>query len=216
MTSVLKKQSIDYSLIATSHHEAGHTIVGLLNLLQVSDVSISIDGTDAIGLTQFYMYKNTNIEDPELHKMLVISDLSVAYAGLWAEQVYYRDICGSSKFPRHLQAGSSEDWAAAQKLIRANNLASPGKETANLKKKLQSEAEEMLIAYWDDVKLIAHQLYRRRKLYYRDLKNLLTRNNDRKDFWKQKFKMINFIHHDTKVPPEEEVKHILTNNIIII
>jgi len=212
----MKKQSIDYSLIAASHHESGHCLVALLNLIQVSDVGVAIDGSDAVGLTQFYMYKNTVIEDRELHELLVLSDLLVAYAGLQAERLYYKDICGSSKFPLHLKVGSAEDTASAYKLIRTNNLATPGKETSILKKKLQSEVEQMLIAYWSDVKLVAHSLYQRRKLYFRDLKNLLTRNNDNKDFWKSQFKTINFIHHDSKVPGEQEVKEALHKNAVTI
>ena len=217
MSSSMKKQSIDYSLIAAAHHEAAHTIVALLNLIQVSDVAVKVDGSDAVGLTQFYMYKNTNIEDPELLEMLITSDLLVAYAGLQGEKLYYRDICGSSNFPLHLRIGSSEDFAAAQKLIRTNNLAAPGKETSALKKKLQSEVEQMLIAYWSDVKLIGHQLYKRRKLYYRDLKNILCRaHNENRLFWKSQFKIINFIHHDNKVPEEQEVKEALHKNAVTI
>lgn len=216
MSSSMKKQSIDYSLIAAAHHEASHSIVALLNLIQVSDVSVKIDDADATGLTQFYMYKNSHTEDKELLEMLTIADLQVAYAGLQGEKLYYKDICGSSKFPLHLRIGSSEDFSTAQKLIRSHNLASPGKETSALKKKLQVEVEQMLVAYWDDVKLVAHQLYKRRKLFYADLKNLLTRNNDNKDFWKTQFKLINFIHHDSKVPGEQEVKETLHKNATTI
>lgn len=213
----MKKQSIDYSLIAAAHHEASHTIVSLLNLIQVSDVAVKIDGSDAVGLTQFYMYKNSIIEDQELLEILITSDLFVAYAGLQGEKLYYRDICGSSKFPLHLRIGSSEDFSAAQKLIRTNNLAAPGKETSALKKKLQAEVEQMLIAYWSDVKLVAHQLYKRRRLYYRDLKNILARApNENRLFWKQQFKIINFIHHDSKVPEEQEVKEALHKNAATI
>lgn len=217
MSSSMKKQSIDYSLIAASHHESGHCLVALLNLIQVSDVGVAIDGSDAVGLTQFYMYKNTVIEDRELHELLVLSDLLVAYAGLQAERLYYKDICGSSKFPLHLKVGSAEDTASAYKLIRTNNLATPGKETSILKKKLQSEVEQMLIAYWDDVKLVAHQLYKRRRLYYRDLRSMLCRKpNENREFWKSIFKKIDFIHHDTKVPEEQEVKEVLYKNAVTI
>jgi hypothetical protein len=212
----MKKQSIDYSLIAAAHHEAAHTIIALLNLIQVSDVSVRIDEADATGLTQFYMYKNSHTDDKELSNILIFADLQVAYSGLTGERIYYKDICGSSKFPLHLRIGSSEDFASAQKLIRTNNLAAPGPETSALKKKLQSEVESMLIAYWDDVKLVAHALYQRRKLYYVDLKNLLTRKNDRKDFWKMQFKLINFIHHDSKIPEEQEVKEALHKNATTI
>jgi hypothetical protein len=217
MSSSMKKQSIDYSLIAAAHHEAAHTIVALLNLIQVSDVAVKVDGSDAVGLTQFYMYKNSNTEDKELSEILILLDLQIAYAGLAGEKHYYRDICGSNNFPSNLKAGSSEDFSTAQKLIRTHNLAAPGKETSVLKKKLQSEVEQMLIAYWDDVKLVAYSLYKRRKLYYRDLKNLLCRApNENRTFWKSQFKLINIIHHDIKVPPEQEVKEALHKNIATI
>lgn len=210
----MKKQSIDYSLIAAAHHESGHTILALLNLIQVSDASIKVDDADAVGLTSFYMYKNSDVEDKELLEMLIISDLQVAYAGLSAEKFYYKDICGSSRFPLHLRIGSSEDFSSAQKLIRINKLASPGKETSVLKKKLQAEIEKMLTIYWNDVKIIAHALYQRRKLYYVDLKNLLCKKqNPNSDFWKQQFKMINYIHSDNKMPEEQEVKRILIDNL---
>jgi hypothetical protein len=117
----------------------------------------------------------------------------------------------------HLKVGSAEDTASAYKLIRTNNLATPGKETSILKKKLQSEVEQMLIAYWDDVKLVAHQLYKRRRLYYRDLRSMLCRKpNENREFWKSIFKKIDFIHHDTKVPEEQEVKEVLYKNAVTI
>lgn len=214
MVSSMQKQSIDYSLIACAHHESGHIIVALLNLIQVSDAKIQIDGDDSTGLTQFYMYKNTDVGDRELLEILVLSDLQVAYSGLASERIYYKDICGSNRFPLHLRIGSSEDFSSAQKLIRINKLASPGKETSDLKKKLQSEIEKMLTIYWNDVKIIAHALYQRRKLYYVDLKNLLCKKqNPNSDFWKQQFKMINYIHSDNKMPEEQEVKRILIDNL---
>lgn len=214
MASSIKKSAIDYSLIACSFHEASHTICALLNYFEVPDVSMRIDGNDAVGLTSFYTYKNGHVEDDELFRIMLLSDIQVAYAGLVGEKHYYKDICGNDKFPIHLRIGSAEDIEVAAKLIRKHNLASSGKSTYILKKRIQKDVNDVLIEFWASVKIIAHALYAKRKLDYDDLKYLLTRKSDQKDYWKEKFKAIKFIHNDNKVPPEKEVKDILLENSI--
>jgi hypothetical protein len=207
MASSMKKQAIDYSAIACSYHEATHTCIALYNHIFVPDVSIRIDGSDAVGLTSFYLYKNGDILDQELKAMIIIAEIEMTYAGMIGEAVYYKETCGSDIFPRHLKSGSSEDIKNAQDLIRLNTLALPGKDTAALKKQIKKRVEGLIIENWASIKLLAHAIYKRKKLTYHDLKNLLCRKNP---FWKERFKETSLIHSDMKVPEEAEVKQILT------
>lgn len=205
-----KKQSYDYSLIAMAYHEAGHTIVALYNYLLVHSVSVMSVKREE-GDTIFYIYSD-RIDDKQLSKILLHMEVQVLYAGLIAEKKYYKDICGSSKFPMHLKIGSYLDTSLASSIIRKNKLANPGKETTLLKKRMQANAEAIIIEHWDSVKLIAHSLYKKKRLNFHQLKSLLTRKSNNNIFWKEKFKNIIFI-HNKKFPTEESVKAILNKNI---
>lgn len=210
MVSSMKKQAIDYSAIAASYHEASHSCLALYRHIFVPDVSIKIDGSDAVGLTSFYLYKNGDVLDLELKTMLLLAEIEMTYAGMIGEAVYYKETCGSSVFPRHLKSGSSEDIQNAQDLIRKHLLAAPGKETAALKKQLKKQVEAIIIEHWASIKLLAHAIYNRKRLTFHDLKNILCRKND---FWKVRFKETILIHSETKIPEEADVKKILTEQV---
>lgn len=213
VSSVIKKQSFDYEKIAMAYHEASHTVVGLYNYFRIDSVHIISDRFEH-GNTDFTMYADS-IDDSELKKMFFFFEIQTYYAGLVGEKIYYKDITGSDKFPIHLREGSAEDIKIAAKIIRKNNLSTSGKKTYVLKKQIQYDVECILEEYWDDVKLIAHLLYQKKRLSFADLKHILIKRSDNKDFWKQRFKIIILINRDEKRPEENEVKDILLQDTII-
>lgn len=218
MISDIKKKSWDYDLIAMAWHESGHAICGLLNYMYVRDVNVMTPAKQE-GSTIYYTYAyageyNDSIHDEELRKILLIFELQTLYAGLLAEKMYYTDICGSSKFPNHLKNGSSYDTMLASAMIRKNKLAAPGKKTFLFKKQIRSDVEQMLTTHWDAVKVIAHLLYRKKRISFDEMKYALTRKTEHKDFWKNRFKKIKLIHNDNIRPAEEVVKQLVLEDAI--
>lgn len=185
----------DYDKISASYHEASHTLIGLSNFFDISKVSLTTENKEDHGNTFFDNLEILN-NNQELTKLLITNEVQFLYAGMEGEKIYYQDICGSASFPRHLKKGSWEDIEKASRLIRKNDLAETGKTTSDFKKKLQERNKEFLLEHWDDIKLIAHSLYKKKTLYFDDLKYILTRNSSHKDFWKEKFKKIKLLHEN--------------------
>lgn len=204
--SIAKQQANDYGLIATSYHEAAHTIVGLANLIMINDV-IVIDSQE--GTTNYYLYRPEETEDEHIREILLKSELKTVYAGLVGEKMYYKDICGSSAFPTHLKIGSSIDTQIASKLIRKYQLANAGKATFKLKEEIREEVKKILIRHWEAVKIVAHALYKKKKLSFIELKYLLTRTLQDKDFWKDKFKTMKIIYAE-----ENDITTKIVRNLI--
>jgi hypothetical protein len=102
----------------------------------------------------------------------------------------------------HLKIGSSDDIKYISKQIRKYKLAAPGQPTTALKTQLTKQANSILTEHWDAVKLVAHQLYKRKSLTFDELKYILTRKTNNKEFWKERFKKIAIIHAAT--PPDEQ------------
>lgn len=213
MTNTLKKQSFDYELIAMSYHEAGHVVSGLHNYIHVFNAKV-MTPKNLDGNTEYYLYESESIKDEELKKIVLVLELQSLYGGLIAEKMYYKDICGSSKFPMHLRIGSSYDMALASAIIRKNDLAVPGKRTVLFKKQVQNDVEQLLSEHWDAVKVIAHSLYRKKRLTFDKLKYLLTRKTDHQDFWRDRFKKIRLINNENNPPAENFVKEIMLENAI--
>lgn len=207
-----RAQLYDYNLITTAYHEAGHIICALHNYFHVYSVNVPTITKNVDANTHFFSYDEPNT-DPELKRVILIYELQVMYAGLVAERFFYKDITGS-KFPMHLRIGSSYDLSLASKIIRKNELAGPGKKTQLLKKQIQYDVESILDKYWDDVKLVSHLLYKKKKLTYDDLKYTLTRKSKHKSFWKDRFKKIKIVLNDSKCPHPQTVKDIMLEDAI--
>jgi hypothetical protein len=205
------KKIFDYDLIAMSYHEACHTVIALFNYLQVYHVNV-MTPKRSDGNTNFFIYDEI-VKDEDLKKIFSIFEIQTMYAGLVGERMYYRDICGSSKFPMHLKKDSAYDIGIASAIIRKNNLASPGKKTHLFKKEVQFDVEKILDDHWDAVKEIAHSVYRKKRLSFDELKYILTRKTDQKEFWKDKFRKMNIIYSNNK-PTEEVVKELVLENLI--
>jgi hypothetical protein len=216
MKTFIEKQSLDYETIALAWHEAGHTVAGLLNYAKVTNVCFSNitkpGGPD--GDTYYTMYYNRFVEDEDLARVLLIFELQIVYAGLIAEKTYYKNICGSEKFPAHLKSGSREDIEEGSRIIRKNKLIKSGRQTFLFKKQIQKDVEMLLKEYWDAVSIVAHALYHKKRLSYLELKSLLTRKAKDKEFWKEHFKKLNIIHNDKRTVSEYVVKDILMSDAI--
>src|SRR5258708_18432696 len=141
MISDVRRQAHDYETIACVWHESAHTICGLFNYIKITSVSINANiNENNEGTTDYLLFNTCNITDKVLLKIILIQELQTLYGGLMGERIYYKDICGSDKFPMHLRIGSSIDIAFAADLIRKNNLSNPGKHTYLLKKQIQYDA----------------------------------------------------------------------------
>lgn len=206
-------QLYDYNLIANSYHEASHIICALHNYFKVYSANVSTIEKDVDNNTNFYSYDEPNT-DEELKKVLLMFELQVMYSGMLGERIYYCGITGSTNFPMHLKSGSSYDFKHAQNIIRKNNLSTPGKKTQLLKKQIQFDVQQILNTYWEDVKLVAHLLYRKKKLAYSDLTYTLSRMSENKTFWKDRFRKIKIILSDTSCPKKELVKEIMLEDLI--
>jgi len=51
----------------------------------------------------------------------------------------------------------------------------------------------MLIEHWEAIDLVAHSLFKHKRLSYQDLKVLLTTKSRNRKFWKETFKEIDQI-----------------------
>lgn len=207
MKSVAVKKSFDYDLIAMAYHESSHTVIGLHNYLMVYNVSVMTFNHQE-GITEYFYYPFDDVQNKKLLKELLILDLQEMYAGLIGEKIYYKNMCGSDKFPMHLRIGSSEDIKNASKQIKKYKLVNPGSETHLFKKQIQEDTKKLLLEHWEAVQVIAHALYKKTRLSFDDLKFLLTRKTSNKEFWKDRFKKLKII-HSGKVPTEQEVKDIV-------
>lgn len=206
-----KKLAGTYEFISTAYHEAGHTIYGLLHFMRIPVVYIfNNKKTKRIeGFTRYEEYFDEKIVDPQIISNLIKNEICISYAGLEAERHHFKMFSGSDKLPMILKDGSSDDTLTASELIRKFNLAPPGQKRYLLKKKLSKETYKELQLHWDAVTIVAHALFQRKKIYYDDLKELLTKKGSNKKFWKEKFKQIDYIFENAGKLDEQELKSIL-------
>lgn len=207
------KDALDYELIFMSFHESAHTVVALHNFLQVYNVNTMLFGAktseEKDGQTNWYI--TLNIEDTELKRATLIHEIQAMYAGLLGERILYRELTGSPKLPMNLRVGLSYDIKNASSTIRNNNLAESGKDTILFKKNIQKKTEKILLEHWEEVRLIAHILHKKRKLTFDELKQLLVKKTNKKDFWKDRFARIEqiYIYEGDTHPTEDVIKKII-------
>lgn len=198
----IKKQAFDYELIASCFHESAHVVMALHNYFRVFNVNIFSPKRREAN-TDYYVYNYAGDNELIKHKFLTL-ELETFYAGLIGEKIYYKDICGSSKFPMHLKIGSSFDTNSASNIIRENLMALPGKPTLMFKQEIRSNVEKIILDNWDAVKALSHALYQKKRLTFDELKYILTRKTENREFWKDKFKKIKLIHSES-ITEEEAI-----------
>lgn len=212
LNNIRKKIAKTHELISTSHHESSHTIYALLHLMKVNSVSIFEDKKlkRIHGATYYNSIKELDkVEDKELLTTLLRADIGMSYAGLAGEKILYQQTSGSLQTPLFISNGSYEDNKSARSLIKKYDLAPAGQKRANFKQKLIREVRKELHTHWKEVVLVSHALFQRRRLTDVDLFLILTKKTDNKQFWKEQFKQIQFLHTDDNLS-EIDIKHYLT------
>lgn len=206
--STRQKLSQEYELISTCYHEAGHTIAGLLTFMKIPLVTVSLTSKSVEGFTHYEMI-NQDMVDEKINDYLTLSEIYISYAGMIAEKIHYKEICGADKLPMVLKEGSFPDISSATVIIRKYNLAPPGKKRQKFKQEMFKDLDADLKEHWDAIKLVSHALYKRKRLDYEDLKELLTKKSKKKEFWKNRFKEINTLVTSTRELDEKEIRIIL-------
>jgi hypothetical protein len=207
---IRKRIAKTHELIGGSYHEAGHTVYALLHLMKVNHTYIfenEESGRIHGGSNYCDPMVFEEVQDQELLNIMVKADVGMSYAGLISEKVLFQQMSGSSKIPMFISEGSYDDNRSARQVIARYNLAPPGQKRATFKRKLMIEVQHKLHVYWNDVMLISHALFKKRKLMFVDLARLLTNKSINKGFWKEQFKKIRRI-HDRQIA-EQELKSLL-------
>ena len=213
IADIRKKVTKTHEFISTSYHEAGHTVYALLHLMKVSSVSVFEEKKlkRIHGIT-YYDYPSDfdEIQDPDLLNTLVRSEVGVSYAGLIAETSLFRSISGSKQIPTFISDGSTDDNKSAREMMKKYNLSPPGPKRTTYKRKLMAEVQTELHANWDAVMVVAHALFRHRRLSFVDLQDLLTKKTHNKKFWKEQFKKISYFYDNNANLDEKDLKSILS------
>jgi len=192
ISSVRKKVTYTHELISGAYHESGHTIYGLLHFMMIYSVKVFPDKkTNRIqGLTHYDSFFDLDqLNDKILLNERLNSEIGLCYAGLVAEKYQYKLHSGSDKFPSFLD-GSSNDLQEASVLIKKFELAPPGSKRYNYKKRMIRKVAKELQEHWEAVTVVAHALFQKKRLNFEALKNLLTKKTQNKEFWKERFKII--------------------------
>lgn len=193
---IRKKVTKTYELISTSYHEAGHTAYALLSLMKVNSVHI-FEHKMLKRIHGFTRYESNDLDkDHIFFNILLEQEIGLSYAGLLAEKYHYKSISGSDQIPMFIKEGSSADLSAVRKIIQKYNPAPPGKKRYAYKQKIARKTLNVLIEHWDVVDLISHALFKRKRLSYNDLRELLTKKSRNRKFWKEQFKAISQIYGD--------------------
>lgn len=203
-----KKLSHTHEFISTAYHEAGHTIYGLLHFMRIGYVYVYQNKKTKRfeGLTNYDIPYNPSITDPVIIGKIIKNEICISYAGLNAEKHLLKLFSGSDKFPVFLKDGSYDDTLTAANLIRKYNIAPPGRKRYVFKQKMIKETLKELQIYWEDVTLVAHALFQRKKLVHSDLKDLLMKKSSNKKFWKKHFKQMDFIFNNLPTLDNKELK----------
>jgi ATP-dependent Zn protease len=208
---VRKKFHSLHDLISTSYHEAGHTIYGLLHGMNVESVQVFENKkTKRIdGITYYNPPELDEIQDEQLKLALAESEVCLCYAGLISEKKLFKSISGLDSFPMFLKNGSSTDIAEALSIIIKFNLAEPGLKRYQYKKKLIKKINQELTEHWDAVTAVAHSLNNKKRINFFELKELLIKKTNHREFWKQKFKIQEKLYINRTDLDEIKIKSIL-------
>lgn len=189
---VRKKVTKTYELITTSYHEAGHTIFALLHCMKVNFVHV-FEHKRFKRIHGFTQYESTDLEENCYIADLLEQEIGLSYAGLLAEKYHFKSISGSDQVPMFIKEGSSDDLLSIRQIIQKYNPVPAGKKRYAYKQKIARKTTALLAQHWDAVDLVAHALFKHKKLTHQDLKILLTTKSIDKKFWKSVFKEIDYI-----------------------
>lgn len=181
-----KEVSKNYELVLSCYHEAGHAIYALLHGFAVDSAEVWLDENQRVhGVVRYNLplsYDTDNSLEKGLRLLFAETEIGIKYAGLAAEKICYRNLCGSDDFLTLLEASSGEDNKEADNIIKNFKL-----NRRNYKKNIFRKISKELQHYWDAVVKLSHLLFAKQKLSFDDIKKCLTHKNL---FWKNKFKNI--------------------------
>lgn len=212
IATIRKKFHKTHELISTSYHEAGHVIYGLLHCMNMGNVLVFEDKKSKRidGFTHYEPSELSKIEDVTLFNDRLHAEICLSYAGLVAEKRHFKLISGSDKFPMFLREGSSHDFSEAAALFQKYALCKPGRERYNYKQKLIKRINQELIENWDAVTLVAHALFKKKKIEFAELKHMLTRKTEDRVYWKEVFKNYEQMYSNSEGLDEKQQKSILS------
>lgn len=217
MTSIKdthKKLSSEFDRIITSYHEAGHAVCALVNFMKVEYVEMQEDDRMG-GETSFIdisdVHKYAQFETKSFISKIKKNEVCIRYAGIAAEKIIYKKLCGSSKFPRILSQGSSDDIQDISDIIKNYNLADAGTTRVQLKNTLSKKSSKQLEEHWNEVITIAHALFKRKRINYQEIKFLILKKTTNKSFWKNQFKLIDFYFDASKELDTANINFITSN-----
>jgi hypothetical protein len=139
------------------------------------------------------------------------NEVCVRYAGISAERILYKKLCGSSKFPRVLSEGSSDDIRSISEVIKKYNLAEAGTTRTQLKNSLLKKSAKQLEDYWQDVVSLAYALFKRKRIHYNEIKKIILTKTNNKPFWKNQFSLIDFYFDPKKDIDASNINFIVSN-----
>lgn len=183
------KMSQNHSYISTCYHEAGHAVCGLLMFMKIADVSV-FKNRRISGETNYEQMTDEQSQDQNFLNYQIKSDIYINYAGLMAEKIFYQDVTGSKTFPNVLKDGIQDDIKQVARIIKNNDLAPPGRKRSLYKKKMMRETRAVLEQHWDVVKIVAHELFEKKRLTHDELIKIICRKTSNKKFWKKQFAYI--------------------------
>jgi hypothetical protein len=192
IAQIRKKTHSIHEFISTAIHESGHTIYGLLHLIKINSVCVfeNKKSKRIEGYTDYIAPILDELSDSSLFSYYLDAEICFKYAGLSAENILFYNITGSNKFPMFIKDGSYDDTKSASYLINRYNLANVGKDRLNYKRLLKSKVKKRLLENWEDVTLISHRLFEKKKLSFDEVKLILLKKSKNKKFWKDQFKYI--------------------------
>jgi hypothetical protein len=207
---VRKKLSHNFERINACYHESGHAISGLLNFIMIYSISVAAKHDrrtwDNLGTVHYEVLLDVEFikenEQPVLFRRLLENEIQINYAGLAAEKIFYKEIVGTYHLPMIIKFGSYFDRDNAAELVKKYNLAPAGKKRHLLKKELYNRTQQELEQHWGDVKLLAHGLYKKNKLTFSDIKDILGKKSEYKEFWKKRLKEIETCFKRAKTAPD--------------
>lgn len=206
----IEKFTYIHDLLSTCYHEAGHVIFALLRLMKVQSVRVYNTPTQQnVGYTYFDAFPAESFYDELIKYFIINSEICMRYAGVTSEKYYFKTISGSDKFPTFLRDSYSEDTKEAARLFRKFNIISPGKKRYKYKKNLLKNTLIELKDHWQEIILVAHILFKKKRLTYKILKNILTKKSNNTEFWKYQFRDIDNLYNCKRGIDEKEFKIIL-------
>ena len=206
--NIRKKYFEIHETLSTAYHECGHAVYGLLHFMMVEGIVLFEDKKTKriFGYTDYSSKILSSIESEELLNDRLHAEIGVLYAGLVVDKIFFKQISGSDKYPMFLKEGASNDISVASGLFIKYNLMMPGKERYRHKQKIIKNVKHDLLLYWDDVMLLSHAVFKKKKLNYSEIYNILCVKSNNKKFWKEQYKKINKLYNSSK---EDDILNIV-------